>query len=315
MKKFLALMVAIVFVVPVTADVTPIKKTEIKLPTKEDVPQYLQDISVTIRAGTAEGSGVVTNIDGECYVLTCAHVCRHLRNTKVVEDATTGRPKTVVDWDDAEIVKEYVEEGRLVGQSRMQAFVIKYSDANHGEDLAILKIRKKNFSPIRVAFCLDSKIPKLGTELWHVGSFLGQDGSNSLSSGMIAQVGRVYESNVYDQTTCTAFRGSSGGGVFLKDGQYHSMLVRGAGETFNLVVPMRRIQNWVKRTKTEWLINPEITAPKVDDEWIRKNIIEESHHDRPDSSKAAAVKEKFEFLIKEFEKPTKLKTNLLIEEK
>jgi hypothetical protein len=78
------------------------------------------------------------------------------------------------------------------------------------------------------------------------------------------------------------------------------MLVRGAGETFNLVVPMRRIQAWTKRTKTEWLINPGVAAPKVDDEWLRNNKIEEV---RGDAARAAASAEKknFEFMIREFQ--------------
>ena len=39
---------------------------------------------------------------------------------------------------------------------------------------------------------------------------------------------------IFDQTTCVAFPGSSGGGVFLKrdDPRYVGMLVRGAGEGF-----------------------------------------------------------------------------------
>jgi hypothetical protein len=76
------------------------------------------------------------------------------------------------------------------------------------------------------------------------------------------------------------------------------MLVRGAGETFNLVVPMRRIHSWLKRTKTEWLIDPNMTAPKIDDDWMRKNNIEETHHDKPEANRADAKKEAYEFMIK-----------------
>ena len=62
----------------------------------------------------------------------------------------------------------------------------------------------------------------------------------------MSQVGRVLDlgsggGTVFDQTTVTAFPGSSGGGVFLTDGKYVGMLVRGAGETFNLIVPVRRM--------------------------------------------------------------------------
>jgi hypothetical protein len=94
----------------------------VKLPAKDDVPQYLQDISVTIKAGNSSGSGVVTNINGDVFVLTCGHVVKSLRSSRSVEE-TDGRSKTVIDWDDAEIVKELVEDGRLVGQTRMQALM------------------------------------------------------------------------------------------------------------------------------------------------------------------------------------------------
>lgn len=308
MKKIFAMVSVLTLAVfiPLAAQDAPNKDIPVvpraKLPAKDDVPQYLQDISVTIKAGNSSGSGVVTNINGDVFVLTCGHVVKHLRTARSVEDSESGRAKTVVDWEDAEVVKELVEDGRLVGQTRMQAFVIKYSDADHGEDLAILKVRKKNLVPTRVIFYLDNKIPTIGTELWHMGSFLGQGGSNSLSSGMISQVGRVHEGVVYDQTNCTAFRGSSGGGVFLKDGHYHSMLVRGAGETFNLVVPMRRIQTWTKRTKTEWLINPGVAAPKIDDEWLRTNKIEETKSDQARAAASAAdKKDSFEFMIRQFQ--------------
>jgi hypothetical protein len=270
----------------------------VTLPSKEEVPQYLQDISVTIRAGNAEGSGVVTNINGDCYVLTCGHVVQHLRSVRNYEDA--GRMKVATDWADAEIVKEHVEDGRIVGQTRMTAFVIKYSGADHGEDLAILKVRKKNVLPTRVVFYNDAKIPQIGTELWHVGSLLGQGGSNSLTGGHISQLGRVYQGVVYDQTTCPAFPGSSGGGVYLKDGRYCGMIVRGAGETFNLIVPVRRIGDWCKRTKTEWLLDPSVPAPKIDAEWLRKNEIEDNHHQPTTPS---TDKKEYNFLIKIVDRP------------
>ena len=70
---------------------------------------------------------------------------------------------------------------------------------------------------------------------------------------------------LFDQTTVTAFPGSSGGGVFLTDGQYIGMLVRGAGETFNLIVPIRRMAKWAKSEKIEWAMNPEKKAPKLEE--------------------------------------------------
>lgn len=247
------------------------------LPKKEEVPQHLQDISVTIRAnhglGASEGSGVITNINGVNYVLTCGHVVSHLRSTREVIDSS-GAKKTVVEFNDAEIVKELVEDGRTVGQLRFFAEVVRYSDADNGEDLALLRVRKKNLDQHYVHFYMEDKIPTVGTELYHVGSLLGQSGSNSMTSGITSQIGRLVNNQTYDQTTCAAFPGSSGGGVYLKDGRYVAMIVRGAGETFNLVVPMRRIKTWSKKVGMEFVINPDSEIP--DDAAIRKCPIEDS---------------------------------------
>jgi len=243
------------------------------LPKKDDVAQHLQDISVTIRAGSAEGSGVITNVNGVNYVWTAGHVVAHLRNTRTIIDGS-GSPKVVVEFDDAEVVKVLVEDGRTVGQMRFNAEVIRYSDADHGEDLALLRVRKKNLSAERVHFYLDKKIPAIGTPLFHVGSLLGQGGSNSMTAGIVSQQGRVYQGTIYDQTTCPAFPGSSGGGVYLQDGRYMAMLVRGAGETFNLVVPIRRMYKWAKKVGVDFTLDPSVNAP--DDDTLKARSIEDT---------------------------------------
>ncbi len=243
------------------------------LPAKDEVAQYLQNISVTIRAGNAEGSGVITNVNGVNYVWTAGHVVAHLRKTRTIIDGS-GSPKVVVEFDDAEVVKVLVEDGRTVGQMRFNAEVLRYSDADHGEDLALLRVRKKNLTPERVHFYLDKKIPAIGTPLFHVGSLLGQDGSNSMTSGIVSQQGRVFNGTIYDQTTCAAFPGSSGGGVYLQDGRYMAMIVRGAGETFNLVVPIRRMHNWAKKVGVEFTLDPSLNVPS--DETLKSRAIEDT---------------------------------------
>ena len=39
------------------------------------------------------------------------------------------------------------------------------------------------------------------------------------------------------------------------------MLVRGAGETFNLIVPVRRMQNWCEENKILWALDPKVAMP------------------------------------------------------
>tara|TARA_B100000029_G_scaffold390686_1_gene387471 strand:+ start:846 stop:1793 length:948 start_codon:yes stop_codon:yes gene_type:complete len=246
--------------------------------------QHLQDVSVTVKAAGGEGSGIIVTREVEVspnvkqkvnFVWTAAHVVDGLRSVRVV--IKNGKPTTVVEFKDAQIVKELVEDGRRVGEFKMEAKVIKYSDAENGEDLALLMVRKKGFIDKTTTFYKDSGKPvAIGTELYHVGSLLGQVGSNSMTRGICSQVGRVLDLGtgdgvVFDQTTVTAFPGSSGGGVFLserskeKAGQYVGMLVRGAGETFNLIVPVRRMRSYAKKEGVLWAIDTDVKIPSIAD--------------------------------------------------
>lgn len=248
----------------------------------DEIVDKLQSISVTINSGWSRGSGVLfTREDGghrRTFIWTAAHVIDGLRKTR--EIIVKGDTKTVVEFGDAAIVNEFREDDRRIGETKLDARVVRYSDARNGEDLAVLEVRKKDFVPLEtsVDFC-DDEPPPLGTELWHVGSLLGQQGSNSLTPGVMSQHGRVLDlganGQVFDQSTCTAFPGSSGGGVFLKsDGRCCGLLVRGAGETFNLIVPTRRLRRWAKEAEVEWAMDRSVKLP--DEKEMKKLPVEDS---------------------------------------
>ena len=103
--------------------------------------QHLQDGSVTVKSFAGEGSGgivtrEVANSAGKKekvnFVWTAAHVVDGLSSVRVaIKD---GKPQTIVEFKDAQIVKELVEDGRRVGEIKKEAKVIKYSDADNGED-------------------------------------------------------------------------------------------------------------------------------------------------------------------------------------
>ena len=248
----------------------------------EKLYNNLQDISVTVKAGASEGSGVIitrkvqtspNKTEEVNFVWTAGHVIDGLRSVRTI--ITTEGQRQIVEFRDAQIVKEHIENGRKVGESVMYAKVIKYSDAEDGEDLALLMVRKKGFLTVGAKFTDDSPVD-IGTELYHVGSLLGQVGSNSMTRGIMSQVGRVLnlgtgDGVVFDQTTVNAFPGSSGGGVFLsersgdKAGQYVGMLVRGAGETFNLIVPVRRMRRWAEKEDVRWALDTDVKVPSLDD--------------------------------------------------
>lgn len=274
----------------------------------KDVAQHLQSVSVTIQTGQGSGSGVIVSRKDSKnntvnFVWTAGHVVDSLKTTREIV-APDGSKRTLVEFKDAKIVKDLIEDGRTIGRLELDAEVIRFSDATTGEDLALLKVRKKNYVTDNAVFYLDkdkdgnSKIPALGTQLYHVGSLLGQGGSNSMTTGIYSQVGRLIaevanKQAVFDQTTVSAFPGSSGGGVFLIDGRYVGMLVRGAGETFNLIVPVRRMEDWAKKSKCEWALNEKLPLPTEDD--IKKAPIEDTGLDFLKKLMTSPVKHKFLF--------------------
>lgn len=271
------------------------------------IANHLQDVSVTIRAesgwSAGEGSGVIfsrLDNDGNLvnFVWTAAHVVDNLRSERTV--IVNGSPRTIVEFKDAKVIKVIRQNGRSVGRLELDAEVIKYSDADDGHDLALLRVRKHNFVKGSVTFFLDDKLLPLGTELYHVGSLLGQLGANSMTDGIYSQHGRIIPSlnkKIFDQTTVAAFPGSSGGGVYLKsDGRYVGMIVRGAGETFNLIVPVRRMVEWAKENDLMWALDAKSPMPKLAD--LRKISIEDTGAPfNKDRGVGATKAKKFPFLL------------------
>lgn len=273
---------------------------------QEDIAQYLQDISVTIKAGMSTGSGVLftREVEGKKvnFVWTAAHVIDNLRATREVIDKN-GQKRNIVEFKDAEILREIVFDGRKVGQIQMFAKVLKFSEADNGEDLALMMLRQTGFSEASTQFYLEKDIIPIGSRLFHVGSLLGQAGANSMTQGIMSQVGRVLQLGsgdgvVFDQCAVGAFPGSSGGGVFLAEedgkGKYVGMLVRGAGEGFNLIVPMRRMKKFADRHNIMWALDQNIPAPTMEE--ILKMSIEDITVSN-DGQQDRAVPVNFPFLI------------------
>ena len=135
---------------------------------QQEIANHLQDISVTIVSkGTlskGEGSGIVktrklkdgTEIN---FIWTAAHVIDNLRKTREAIDPKTGTKKTIVEFDDAMVVKAISQNGRAVGKLEMMAEVVRYSE---DEDLALLRLRKTDFVKSSVDFYLEDEIPRLG---------------------------------------------------------------------------------------------------------------------------------------------------------
>jgi len=314
MKKLTFLILGLTIAIASYAGEPGNKKTKSAPPAPSkavSVADHLQNVSVTIRSegpwSAGEGSGVIftrkdSNGNLVNFVWTAAHVVDNLRSERKV--LVNGVPKVLVEFKDALIIKEIRQNGRTVGRLQMDAEVLKYSESEDGHDLALLRIRKFNFVTDSVVFYLDKKIPTLGTDLLHVGSLLGQLGANSMTDGIYSQHGRIIKQlnkHVFDQTTCVAFPGSSGGGVFLKhDGKarYVGMLVRGAGEGFNLIVPIRRMINYCGKHDIMWALDSNIAMPPEDK--LEEMPIESSPKAEEEVKSAGreAAKKMFPFMLR-----------------
>ena len=310
------LAVLLVVLASFTTSVVAQEKKE-ELPAVGKVPKYLQDVSVTVRAGPYSGSGVmVRTSDGQTWVWTAGHVCEALREVQVSETDSGKRMK--VEFRDAKIQRFHQDkgEGRIVSTFLADAEVIRYSNADTGHDLCLLRLRDKDFKPANSArFYLDKEITEIGDELYHCGSLLGPIGSNSLTNGIMSQHGRVFDRKIYDQTNATSFPGSSGGIICLKsDGRYVGMLVMGAGEGFSLFVPVRRMHKWAKEQGVEFAMNPALPVPT--DEELRKKPVDDTSPTLKDDNHKA-VKERsdlgLKFMLKDERDPLAKKANTLKE--
>jgi hypothetical protein len=86
---------------------------------------------------------------------------------------------------------------------------------------------------------------------------------------------------------------NSGGGVFFKkDGRYVGMLVMGAGEGFNLIVPVRRMHSYAKSAGVDFTMDPSVEPPDEEKLW-GKPVEGLPHSNRPNDSSQKAKSFKY----------------------
>ena len=247
------------------------------------VPEYLTDISVTVRAASSyqrsEGSGTIfrRKVDGNetVYCWSAAHVVRHLRTERT--ETVDGKPYKIVEFGNPSLVRKLrnPDTGRIVGEVVVDAKILKYSDATTGHDLVLMQVLAKDFKSSSVKFSpKGGKLLRVGTHLYHAGSLLGDDGSGSSTAGILSAHGRLrYGKITLTQSTLVAFPGSSGGGCYTDAGLYCGMLVRGTPtQGFNLHVPIKRLWRFAEEAKVEWAMDPSI---KVTEKQIKEMPIED----------------------------------------
>jgi hypothetical protein len=230
------------------------------------LPEILQSISVTVDTPVGYGAGVAftrkdaTLTNDVTFIWTAAHIVRHNDMLQIFTQEETPPRSVPITFSSLKIVQPIVKNGVTIEETNKTAKIIKISAADEGEDLALLMLNGKFFNTNTVRFDISGKIPVLGTPVYHIGSPSEKD--LSFSTGVIAFVGRVLGGRLYDQTTCTVFPGSSGGGVFnTTNGLCIGLVLRMSAPGINHMIPIRVMQKWAKDEGVEWALNPNLPMP------------------------------------------------------
>lgn len=236
--------------------------SNVKAAESVSIPEYLQSISVKIVVGDGTGSGIAfTRKDASgkpvTFIWTAAHIFTHHDTDFFSLIVSTNQPGVPTQF--ADIQQVIVKNGAAIGRKTISTKLIKFSDDDNGEDLAILKVNGDFFNTNTVVFDLSGKLPHVGQELYSMGAPYGL--AQSFSPGYYSFIGRNLDGIIFDQTTCVIFPGSSGGGIFSVDGKYEGMSNVMRASAINFIAPIRRIQRWAEREKIEWALDPSCPMP------------------------------------------------------
>jgi hypothetical protein len=186
----------------------------------EHRPAPIQEvIEETVIVDTAEGNGTglmvsVLEPDGHhtTYVWTASHVVRDQTKLAIID--CHGR--------------------------RSEASIVDISDAPDDKDIALLRVWDQDFSTRSTRFHCDAP-PAMGAEIFHIGHFLGLQFPYSYSIGYFVAPNR----EGFDQIGLTVYPGSSGGGIFLTNGECIGICARRVGDGgLDLIIPVRTMRAW-----------------------------------------------------------------------
>jgi S1-C subfamily serine protease len=201
------------------------------------VAERIASWSVTVVTDSGEGSGVLIQHGGKQYALTAAHVI-------MAEDGTASKQ--------VELVRFLGPTGSM----RFEAKLLASSHPDTGHDLALLEVEGAFSLPHGGPVFVPGR-PMFGLDVLHVGSYRGQMFPNSFATGSIAGLDRQLGDlpHRFDQVSAPAYPGSSGGGVYDREGRYLGQLQRGGDSTLHFIAPSRRVLAWAAEVGFAHLFN------------------------------------------------------------
>lgn len=145
-------------------------------------------------------------------------------------------------------------EGHMAGYTTYAAKVLGRSAE---VDIALLQI-DAGPSAFQAAIFASDEPAQPGDPIFAVGNFKGAAFENSISTGVIANIGVKPSPDwpwpVCDQTTAPVYPGSSGCGVFNGRGEVLGLVVGGFDATLNVFVPVRAISHFAELSGFAWAV-------------------------------------------------------------
>ena len=240
------------------------------LPNPTPVEKHCINVTVMAEAGGHLGTGFVitrTNQDKtiDHYVWTAGHLVANARHVpRFLGIIPNGQPATF-DPIIMSICRHYAMDDITNAYIRLQwnfrGEVVRFSS---DEDLALVKVTSTNINVLRLLGHNNTVFHKDESdindqEIYHLGSYLGDDHPQPVTFGFINTKGKSSE---FWKVLVEGYPGSSGGGVFLRsNGECVGMILRTEGSISQLCAPVTRMRAWAKKAGIPWAVDPSVPMP------------------------------------------------------
>lgn len=238
---------------------TPSVRSDVKVTelSRTEKIKAMRDSTVMVEGCTPEGpfgSGFTIITPQDDYVITAAHVVASFR--------TMTEGKTA--FKKIRVSRLNYRSGVEVNRIYCDAEVVRYSDADIGHDLCLLRLARKGFAINSVSF-FDGTV-NVGTPVIACGTPGDRKLANTVTQGIFAATDRSlpYTDQRYDQIDAPVYYGNSGGPAFLKEtGECIGVIVRmlPGQSNFGFIVPSWRIKLWADRDGISFIYNDTSNAP------------------------------------------------------
>lgn len=223
----------------------------------DNLDTQVKSVSVSVVTSGGSGSGTMFVQGDKTYVLTAGHVVEKLRHVNKVNKDTGNETKEVevISWDEAKVIQTLYQDDKEVENTVLLAKVVVYSPVEDegGKDIAVLELLKKNHLKTGATLLPLPKHLTVGQDVIHIGSLYGSI-TGAYIRGNVARLDYRALHSSFNVINVDSKPGSSGGGIFIKDGDNYYLVgtvVRGDGSGVALTKPLAVIREVLKENNLD----------------------------------------------------------------